>query len=51
MRWKFLSVLLQSHHRNSKFKKPHQKPGDIVMSGGFKLNIKDAEKLKGVLPK
>ena len=28
-----------------------QKPGDIVMAGGFKLNIKDAEKLKGLLPK
>jgi hypothetical protein len=28
-----------------------QKPGDIVMPGGFKLNIKDAEKLKGLLPK
>jgi hypothetical protein len=31
--------------------KPGQKPGDIVMPGGFKLNIKDAEKLKGLLPK
>ena len=31
--------------------KPDQKPGDIVMPGGFKLNIKDAEKLKGLLPK
>jgi hypothetical protein len=31
--------------------KPDQKPGDIVMpGGGFKLNIKDAEKLKGMLP-
>jgi hypothetical protein len=28
--------------------KPDQKPGDIVMPGGFKLNIKDAEKLKGI---
>jgi len=28
--------------------KPNQKPGDIVMPGGFKLNIKDAEKLKGL---
>jgi len=28
--------------------KPDQKPGDIVMPGGFKLNIKDAERLKGV---
>jgi Protein of unknown function (DUF3617) len=31
--------------------KEGQKPGDIVMPGGFKLNIKDAEKLKGLLPK
>jgi len=31
--------------------KADQKPGDIVMPGGFKLNIKDAEKLKGLLPK
>jgi hypothetical protein len=31
--------------------KPDQKPGDIVMPGGFKLNIKDAEKLKGLVPK
>jgi Protein of unknown function (DUF3617) len=31
--------------------KPDQKPGDIVMPGGFKLNMKDAEKLKGLLPK
>jgi len=31
--------------------KPDQKPGDIVMPGGFKLNIKDAEKLKGLTPK
>jgi Protein of unknown function (DUF3617) len=32
--------------------KADQKPGDIVMpGGGFKLNIKDAEKLKGLLPK
>ena len=31
--------------------KPGQKPGDIVMpGGGFKLNIKDAEKLKSLLP-
>jgi Protein of unknown function (DUF3617) len=30
--------------------KPDQKPGDIVMPGGFKLNIKDAEKLKGLIP-
>ena len=31
--------------------KPDQKPGDIVMPGGFKLNVKDAEKLKGLTPK
>jgi hypothetical protein len=30
--------------------KPNQKPGDIVMPGGFKLNVKDAEKLKNLLP-
>jgi hypothetical protein len=30
--------------------KPGQKPGDIVMPGGFKLNVKDAEKLKGLVP-
>jgi hypothetical protein len=30
--------------------KPDQKPGDIVMPGGFKLNVKDAEKLKGLIP-
>jgi hypothetical protein len=31
--------------------KPDQKPGDIVMPGGFKMNVKDAEKLKGLTPK
>ena len=31
--------------------KPDQKPGDIVVPGGFKLNIEDAEKLKGLVPK
>ena len=31
--------------------KPDQKPGDIVMPGGFKMNIKDAERLKGLMPK
>jgi Protein of unknown function (DUF3617) len=31
--------------------KPGQKPGDIVMPGGFKLNVKDAAKLKGLVPK
>ena len=29
--------------------KADQKPGDIVMPGGFKLNIKDAETLKGLV--
>ena len=31
--------------------KPGQKPGDIVMPGGFKMNIKDMEKLKALMPK
>ena len=31
--------------------KPDQKPGDIVMPGGLKMNILDLEKLKGLLPK
>ena len=31
--------------------KPDQKPGDIVMpGGGFKLNVKDMDKLKALLP-
>jgi len=30
--------------------KAGQKPGDIVMPGGFKLNVRDAEKLKNLLP-
>jgi Protein of unknown function (DUF3617) len=30
--------------------KPDQKPGDILMPGGFKLNVKDAEKLKNLVP-
>ena len=30
--------------------KADQKPGDIVMPGGFKLNVKDAEKLKNLVP-
>ena len=28
-----------------------QRPGDVVMPGGFRMNIKDMEKLKGMLPK
>lgn len=31
--------------------KADQKSGDIVMPGGFKMNIKDMDRLKGVLPK
>lgn len=31
--------------------KADQKPGDIVMPGGYKMNIKDAAKLKGLTPK
>ena len=31
--------------------KADQKPGDIVMPGGYKMNIKDAEKLKSLAPK
>lgn len=31
--------------------KPDQKPGDIVMPGGFKINIVDMQKLKDLLPK
>jgi hypothetical protein len=31
--------------------KPDQKAGDIVMPGGMKMNIKDMEKLKGLMPK
>jgi hypothetical protein len=31
--------------------KPDQKPGDIVMpGGGFKLNVKDMDKLKALIP-
>ena len=30
--------------------KADQKPGDIVMPGGFKLNVKDAEKFKNLVP-
>jgi Protein of unknown function (DUF3617) len=31
--------------------KADQKPGDIVMPGGFKMNVKDMAKLKALLPK
>ena len=31
--------------------KADQKAGDIVMSGGLKMNVKDMEKLKGLMPK
>jgi hypothetical protein len=31
--------------------KADQKPGDIVMPGGIKMNIQDMEKLKALLPK
>ena len=31
--------------------KPDQKPGDIMMPGGMKMNIKDMEKLKNLMPK
>lgn len=31
--------------------KADQKPGDIMMPGGIKMNIRDMEKLKGLLPK
>lgn len=31
--------------------KPDQKAGDIIMPGGMKINIKDMEKLKGLIPK
>jgi hypothetical protein len=30
--------------------KPDQKPGDIVMPGGMKMNVKDMEKLKALIP-
>jgi len=30
--------------------KPGQKPGDIVMPGGMKFNVKDADKLKNLIP-
>jgi hypothetical protein len=31
--------------------KPDQKAGDIVMPGGVKMNVKDMEKLKALIPK
>ena len=31
--------------------KPGQKPGDIMMPGGMKMNIKDIEKAKSLMPK
>jgi hypothetical protein len=31
--------------------KPDQKPGDIVMPGGIKINLHDMDKLKALLPK
>jgi len=31
--------------------KGDQKPGDIMMPGGMKMNIKDMEKLKALIPK
>jgi hypothetical protein len=31
--------------------KPDQKPGDIIMPGGMKINLHDMDKLKALLPK
>jgi hypothetical protein len=31
--------------------KPGQKPGDVVMPGGFKMNLQDMQKFKALLPK
>ena len=31
--------------------KSDQKPGDVVMPGGIKINLKDMERLKGLMPK
>jgi hypothetical protein len=31
--------------------KPDQKPGDIVLPSGVKMNVKDMEKLKALMPK
>jgi hypothetical protein len=30
--------------------KPDQKPGDIMMPGGMKMNVKDMQKLKNLMP-
>lgn len=31
--------------------KPDQKPGDVIMPGGLKMNVHDLDKLKSFLPK
>lgn len=31
--------------------KPGQKPGDVIMPGGFKMNLQDMQKMKAMLPK
>ena len=31
--------------------KPGQKPGDVIMPGGFKVNLQDMQKLKAMMPK
>ncbi|KRR08381.1 hypothetical protein CQ12_20430 [Bradyrhizobium jicamae] len=31
--------------------KADQKPGDIIMPGGMKMNVKDMEKMKALIPK
>jgi hypothetical protein len=31
--------------------KADQKPGDIVMPGGIKMNVRDMQKLKDMIPK
>jgi len=30
--------------------KPDQKPGDIIMPGGMKMNVKDMDRLKNLIP-
>ena len=30
---------------------PNQRAGDIVMPGGYRMNIKDAEKMRAAVPK